>query len=113
MKKYILLTIWGAMFLYGLPTIAKPYYLHSSIGNNGQKVAKGSKAPKRPLYVDLTDNTLTIPSSTMGYTLVFKDREEVLYICIITNNTIVLPFENLENFELLIIGNNNTYTCIL
>ena len=38
------------------PMNAKPYYLHCSINYNMQKGNKGSKAPKHPLCVDLSDN---------------------------------------------------------
>ncbi len=41
-----------------------------------QKGNKGSKAPKRPLCVDLTDNLLTTPRQVLGYTLTLMNDEE-------------------------------------
>ncbi len=113
MKKYILLTILGALLLSNTPTNAKPYYLHSCNNNHEQKDTRSSKAPKRPLRVDLNNHTLTVPNSVMGYTLILKDEEGMIYTCLIISNTIILPFENLEDTELLIINESNTYTCEL
>ena len=69
MKKFIFILFGGAMLFWANPTNAKPYYLYCNIYNNMQKGNKGSKAPKRPLCVDLTDNLLTTPRQVLGYTL--------------------------------------------
>lgn len=110
MKKYILILFGGAMLFWANPTEAKSYYLYSSFDNTGQKDTRGSRMPKRPLCIDLTDQVITVPNQVLGYTLTLEGGNGERYTYILSSNTIILP-ENLEGeFELQITNGTVIYT---
>lgn len=110
MKKFIFILFGGAMLFWANPTNAKPYYLYCNIYNNMQKGNKGSKAPKRPLCVDLTDNLLTTPRQVLGYTLTLMNDEGEVYTYILSSNTIVLPKNLVGEFDLKITNGTEIYS---
>lgn len=110
MKKYILVLFGGAMLFWANPTNARPYYLYCNIHNNMQKGNKGSKAPKRPLCVDLTGNLMTVPSQVLGYTLTLMGEGGKVYTYVISSDTIVLPKNLVGEFDLQISNGNEIYS---
>ena len=98
------------MLFWANPAEAKSYYLYSSFDYSAQKGNNGSKMPKRPLSVDLTNQVITVPGLVLGYTLALKGENGEAYTCILSSNTIILP-EDLEGeFELQITNGTATYT---
>lgn len=110
MKKYILILFGGAMLFWANPTEAKSYYLYSSFDNTGQKDTRGSRMPKRPLRIDVTNHVITVSNQVFGYTLTLVDENGEVYAYFISSSTIILP-DNLEGeFELQITNGTATYT---
>lgn len=110
MKKYILILFGGAMLFWANPTVAMSYYLYSSIDYNNQLSTRGSRMPKRPLSIDLTDQVITVPNQVLGYTLTLVCENGEVYAYILSSNTITIP-DNLEGkFELQITNGTVTYT---
>ena len=109
MKKiaYTLL-IGGAMLQYPLQIQAIPHYLSCNRTKMGQSTYKGSKAPVRPLCIDVTNNIFTVPERLIGYTLTISNGEET-YTYYITSNTFSIP-ENLDgNYDVTITNGNVSY----
>jgi len=109
MKKYILILFGGAMLFVANPTNAKPYYLHCNIAKKGQTTRNGSRMPKRPLCVDLTDNLMTVPNQLLCYTLTLVGEEGAIYTYVLSSNTIVLPKNLAGKFDLLISNGIDNY----
>ena len=102
MKKRNFIFSIGVFLLSFSNLTACPIYLYSSIDYTGQKTPRGSRAPKRPISVNFTDQTLTVPNWLIGYILVLEDEEgAIVYTCPIKSNNVVLPFENIDNFKIL------------
>ena len=109
MKKYILIIFGGAMLFWASPAEAESYYLYCTIGNKDQGTRNGSRIPKRPLCVDLSDNLLTVPDQVLGYTLTLEGENGEVYIYVLSNNITTLP-ENLEGeFKLQITNDTEVY----
>lgn len=69
----------GALLLCPALSRAAPYTLSYSLVAPGHKSLKGSRAPKRPLVVDLVGHTLTLPSQVIGNTLTLENEDGEVY----------------------------------
>ena len=98
------------MLFWANPTNASPYYLYCNIYNNMQKGNRGSKAPKRPLCVDLTGNLMTVPNQVLGYTLTLMGEEGKVYTYMLSSNIIVLPKSLVGMFDLQISNGTVIYS---
>ena len=90
------------MLFVANPTNAKPYYLHCNIDSKGQSTRNGSRMPKRPLCVDLTENLMTVPNQVLGYTLTLVGEDGAIYTYVLSSKAIVLPKNLVGEFDLLI-----------
>lgn len=88
-----LFIIGGALLLFPISPRAQPYDLFFCVGHNNQIHGKGSKAPKRPLVVDLVGHTLTLPEQVTGYTLELKNEEGETYTYYIIDTVFKIPQE--------------------
>lgn len=113
MNKFKIMVIGGAMFLCSLPIMSKKYFLYSTIINNGKHTQNGSRAPKRPLCVDCTNNVLTVPEQLLGYTLTVTDEEENVFSCFLTSNVIYLPSNLVGELNILFTDGNQTFYGII
>lgn len=113
MNKFKIMVIGGAMFLCSLPIMSKKYFLYSTIINNDKHTQNGSRAPKRPLCVDCTNNVLTVPEQLLGYTLTVTDEEENVFSCFLTSNVIYLPSNLVGELNILFTDGNQTFFGII
>lgn len=97
------------MLFIANPTNAKPYYLYCNINNTGQKNNRGSRMPKRPLCVDLTDNLMTVPNQVLGYTLTLVGENGAIHTYVLSSNTLVLPKNLAGELDLLISNGTEIY----
>jgi hypothetical protein len=89
MKHLLLLIICGvALLLYPVHSRAEPYTLSYSLVDPCHKTPKGSRAPKRPLVVDLVGHTLAVPSQLVGYTLTLESEDGKVYTYYIIDATL-------------------------
>lgn len=105
--------LFGGVILFWVnPTNAKPYYLHCNcnIDYKGQGTRNGSRMPKRPLCVDLTDNLMTVPNQVIGYTLTLVGDGGEVYAYVLSNNTIVLPENLVGEYDLQISNGTEIYS---
>ena len=109
MKKVIyLLLIGGTILMCPYQSKAEPYYVTRSFDNNHQGISSGSKAPARPLCIDITAHVITVPEQLVGYTLTLSDGEES-YTYYITGTTQSVPQEISGEYELTITNGNICY----
>lgn len=109
MKKVIyLLLIEGAMLIYPHQSKAEPYYLSRTGIYVGQGNHNGSKAPARPLCIDITANVITVPEQLVGYTLTLSNGEDC-YTYYITGTTLSVPQGISGEYELTITNGNIWY----
>lgn len=110
-KHYVtnLMICGGAIFLCPAHTTAEPYTLSSA----NQKHLSGSKAPKRPLVIDLTDNTFTFPNQVVGCTLTLEGEAGSVYTYYIIDTTFTLPQKLSGEYSITVSDGNNTYRGIV
>lgn len=67
MKKLLtsLIIYGGALLLCPIHSRAEPYTLWYSLDEPTHGTLKGSRAPKRPLVIELVGHTLTLPSQVI------------------------------------------------
>lgn len=99
----------GAMLLCPSITRAEPYSLAYSSSGANQKHLNGSKAPKRHLIIDVTNNILTVPNQVVGYSLTLEGEDNDVYTNYIINTTFTLPQELCGKYTITIFDGNSTY----
>ena len=76
---------------------------------SAQGFFKGSRAPKRPLVVDLVGHTLTLPSQVIGNTLTLENEDGEVYTYYIIDTTFQIPEELSGEYSLKISDGNSMY----
>ena len=111
MKKLLtnLIVYGGALLLCPIHSRAEPYTLSYCLVPSAQGFFKGSRAPKRPLVVDLVGHTLTLPSQVIGYTLTLESESGEVYTYYIIDTVISLPQEFFGEHSLKISDGTNVY----
>ncbi len=114
-KHYVtnLMICGGAIFLCPAPTRAEPYTLSYRSSYANQKHLSGSKAPRRPLVIDLTDNTFTFPTQVVGYTLTLKGEAGSTYTYYIIDTTFTLPQRLSGEYSITVSDGNSMYQGII
>lgn len=81
MKKLLtsLIIYGGALLLCPIHSRAEPYTLWYSLDEPTHGTLKGSRAPKRPLVIELVGHTLTLPSQVIGNTLTLENEDGEVY----------------------------------
>lgn len=100
--------IGGAMFICPHQSKAESYYLVRNIKDKGQTNPHPSKAPARPLCIDITANVITVPEQLVGYTLTLSNGEDC-YTYIISGTTLSIPQGISGEYELTITNGNVCY----
>lgn len=109
MKKVInLLLIGGAIFICPHQSKAEPYYLARSFNHHHQSIPSNSKAPARPLCIDITANVITVPEQLVGYTLTLSNGEDS-YTYIFSGTTLSIPQGISGEYELTVTNGNVCY----
>ena len=103
----------GALLLCPALSRAAPYTLSYSLVAPGHKFPKGSRAPKRPLVVDLVGHTLTLPSQVIGNTLTLESEEGDVYTYYIIDTTFQIPKELSGEYSLKISDGNSMYQGVI
>ena len=110
MKHLLLLIICGgALLLCPVHSRAEPYTLSYSLVDPCHKTPKGSRAPKRPLVVDLVGHTLTLPRQVIGNTLTLENGDGEVYTYYIIDTTFQIPEELSGEYSLKISDGNSMY----
>lgn len=104
-----LLILGGAIFLSPTQSRAESCILSCNLVNPNQKGKPASRAPKRPLVVDLVGHKLTVPSQVVGYTLTLESEEGDVYTYYITGVTLEIPQELGGNYQITISDENSMY----
>lgn len=99
----------GALLLCPALSRAAPYTLSYSLVAPGHKSLKGSRAPKRPLVVDLVGHTLTLPSQVIGNTLTLENEDGEVYTYYIIDTNFQIPEELSGEYSLKISDGNSMY----
>lgn len=99
----------GALLLCPAHSRAEPYMLLYSLAPSAQGFFKGSRAPKRPLVVDLVGHTLTLPSQVIGNTLTLENEDGEVYTYYIIDTTFQIPEELSGEYSLKISDGNSMY----
>ena len=99
----------GALLLCPALSRAAPYTLSYSLVAPGHKSLKGSRAPKRPLVVDLEGHILTVPSQVIGNTLTLENEDGEVYTYYIIGSSFELPQELSGNYQITISDGNIMY----
>ena len=103
----------GALLLCPALSRAAPYTLSYSLVAPGHKFPKGSRAPKRPLVVDLVGHTLTLPSQVIGNTLTLENEKGEVYTYNLMGTTLQLPQDLSGEYEITIFYGNCKYQGII
>ena len=77
------------MLICPLQSKAESYSLVRTVIYVGQRNNTGSKAPARPLCIDITANVVTLPENVVGYMLTLSNEEES-YTYYITGTTLFM-----------------------
>ena len=109
MKRLKTFIIGGSLLLFPISPRAQPYDLSLCLVHNGQILHKPSKAPKRPLVVDLADHTLTLPKQVTGYTLELVNEEGEVYTYYIIDTVFTIPQELDGTLGITIYNGESTY----
>lgn len=109
MVKVKMFIIGGALLLFPISPRAQPYDLSLCVVHNNQLHNKGSKAPKRPLVVDLVNHTLTLPKQVIGYTLELVNEEGEVYTYYIIDTVFTIPQELDGTLDITISNGESTY----
>ena len=99
----------GALLLCPALSRAAPYTLSYSLVAPGHKFPKGSRAPKRPLVVDLVGHTLTLPSQVIGNTLTLENGDGEVDTYYIVDMAFQIPEELSGEYSLKISDGNSMY----
>ena len=107
-KVFYLFLIGSAMLICPHQSKAEPYYVARSFDNNHQGISSPSKAPPRPLCIDITANVVTLPENVVGYMLTLSNGEES-YTYYITGTTLFIPQVISGVYELAITNGSVSY----
>lgn len=99
----------GALLLCPIHSRAEPYTLSYSLVAPNHRTPTGSRAPKRPLVVDLVGHTLTLPSQVIGNTLTLECEDDEIYIYCIIDETFQIPEEMSGEYKITISVGNSMY----
>ena len=99
----------GALLLYSSHIRAEPYTLSYSLIDPNHGTLRGSKAPKRPLVVDLVGHTLSVPSLAIGNTLTLESDVGEVYTYYIIDTTFQIPQELSGEYTITIFDGNSMY----
>lgn len=111
MKKLLtkLIICGGALLLCPIHSGAESYTLLYSLDRPTHGTLKGSRAPKRPLVVDLVGRMLTLPSQVIGNTLTLESEEGEVYTYNIIDKNFLIPHELSGIFTITISDGNSMY----
>lgn len=111
MKKLLtsLIIYGGALLLCPIHSRAEPYTLWYSLDEPTHGTLKGSRAPKRPLVIELVGHTLTLPSQVIGNTLTLENEDGEVYTYYIIGSSFELPQELSGNYQITISDGNIMY----
>lgn len=99
----------GALLLCPAHSRAEPYTLLYSLAPSAQGFFKGSRAPKRPLVVDLVGHTLTLPSQVIAYSLILESEDGEVYTYPIKGTIFEIPQGLSGDYRLSITDGNVIY----
>lgn len=99
----------GGVFLHPALSKAESYTLSYSLVANSYGTIRGSKAPRRPLFIDLTDNTFTFPTQVVGYTLTLEGEAGSTYTYYIIDTTFTLPQKLSGEYSITVSDGNSMY----
>lgn len=108
-----LIVCGGALFIHPALSKAESYILSYSLVANSYGTIRGSKAPKRPLVIDLTDNTFTFPNQVVGCTFTLEGEAGSVYNYYIIDTTFTLPQKLSGEYSITVSDGNNTYRGIV
>ena len=109
MKKVICFLLIGvAILLCPYQSKAESYYLARSFDHHHQSIPSNSKAPARPVCIDITANVITVPENVVGYMLTLSNEEES-YTYYITGTTLFIPQVISGVYELAITNGSVSY----
>lgn len=109
MEKILVVLLLGGFICFSpVQAKAETYYINSIV-KQGQNSNQGSRLPKRPLAIDLTNHILTLPSQVFGYTLTLTSENGEVYTFYITGEVISLPLDLHGNFEVNITDGDSSY----
>lgn len=103
----------GALLLCPIYSIAEPYTLLYSLDRPTRGTLRGSRAPKRPLVVDVVDHTLTLPTQMIGNMLTLESEDDEVYTYYIIDTVLTIPQELSGEFSLKISDGNGIYQGIV
>lgn len=103
----------GALLLCPIDSRAEPYTLLYSLVPPSYNNPKGSRAPKRPLVVDLVGHTLTVPSQVADNTLTLESDDGEVYTYYIIDTTFQIPQELSGEYTITISDGNSMYQGII
>ena len=111
MKKLLtsLIIYGGALLLCPIHSRAEPYTLWYSLDEPTHGTLKGSRAPKRPLVIDLVGHTLTLPSQVIGNTLTLENEDGEVYTYYIVDMAFQIPKELSGGYTITISDGNSMY----
>ena len=111
MKKLLtsLIIYGGALLLCPIHSRDEPYTLWYSLDEPTHGTLKGSRAPKRPLVIELVGHTLTLPSQVIGNTLTLENAIGEVYTYYIIDTTFQIPEELSGEYSLKISDGNSMY----
>lgn len=107
-KVFYLFLIGSAMLICPLQSKAESYSLVRTVIYVGQKNNTGSKAPAKPLCIDITANVVTVPENVVGYMLTLSNEGEI-YTYYITGTTLFIPQVKSGVYELTITNGSVSY----
>lgn len=105
--------LWGALLLCPILSRAESYTLLYSLNRPTQGILKGSRAPKRPLVVDLEGHTLTLPRQVIGYTLTLENEKGEVCTYNLIDTTLQFPQDLSGEYEITIFYGNCKYQGIV
>lgn len=105
--------LWGALLLCPIHSRAEPYTLSYSLVPTNSGIFKGSRAPKRPLVVDLVGHVLTVPSQVADNTLTLESDDGEVYTYYIIDTTFQIPQELSGEYTITISDGNSMYQGII
>lgn len=109
MKKVICFLLIGvAILLCPYQSKAESYYLARSFDHHHQSIPSNSKAPARPVCIDITANVITVPKQLVGYTLTLSNGEDCCTYYII-DTTLSIPQGISGEYELTITNGSVSY----
>lgn len=104
-----LLILGGAIFLPPSYSRANPYTLSCSLVDPNQMGKPVSRAPKRPLVVDVENHVMTLPSRVIGYTLILEGEDGEVFTYIVSGTVMAIPQELIGIYTVTIFNNSSMY----